>query len=85
MKKLVYLFSIVILGYSSTRETWLPVNPNYWQFNVAAQKSDKNSFLNVFKKLSKLRKTKIGKYGNFRSYVLSTWVFAFTRYVLIEK
>lgn len=76
------MFVILILGFSSKIKTWLPVNPNYWRLNVAAQKSDSNSFLHVFKALSKLRKTRIGKYGNFDSHVLSNWVFAFTRYVL---
>lgn len=40
----------------SNHITWLPVNTNYKSVNVASQQSDKESFLNLFQSLIKLRK-----------------------------
>ncbi|XP_065220879.1 alpha-glucosidase-like [Planococcus citri] len=66
-------------GFSTNRDLYLPVSPNYWRINVEDQKNDENSYYHMFKKMSNLRKTNIFKYGDFKSYVLSTWVYAFVR------
>lgn len=72
-------------GFSSNPSTWLPVNPDYWRVNVESQKEVPNSRYNMFKALSKLRKTKTLKFGNFESYVISSSIYAFSRSVWIEK
>ncbi len=41
----------------STAKPWLPVSPNYKQVNVVVESSDKNSVLNFYKQLIRLRKT----------------------------
>jgi alpha-glucosidase len=43
-------------GFSSARETWLPVAPNYKTRNVQAEAKDPQSMLNYYKLLIRLRK-----------------------------
>lgn len=43
-------------GFTSGREAWLPVNPNYKQVNVADEESDPSSLLNAFRELLRLRR-----------------------------
>ncbi len=43
-------------GFSSSSETWLPVNPNYESINVAAALEDKDSIFYTYQQLVKLRK-----------------------------
>lgn len=43
-------------GFSSARETWLPVHPNHKRVNVADEESDSQSLLNTFRSLIHLRK-----------------------------
>ena len=45
----------VSAGFSSSDKTWLDVNPNYKQINVAIQQDDPNSLLSFYKKLIHLR------------------------------
>ncbi|XP_065222465.1 maltase 2-like isoform X2 [Planococcus citri] len=66
-------------GFSTNPKTHLPVSSEYWKINVKKQKADKNSHYYIFKRMLDLRKTDVFKYGDFKSYVVSTWVFAFTR------
>ena len=42
-------------GFTSSDETWLPVNDNYKEINVQDQLEDENSILQVYKKLIHLR------------------------------
>ncbi|XP_065221389.1 maltase 2-like [Planococcus citri] len=66
-------------GFTSKYIPWLPVHPNYWKVNVEKQKSQEVSRYNMFKALSQIRKRKTMKMGNFKSYIVSEWVYAFTR------
>nr|XP_018914092.1 PREDICTED: alpha-glucosidase-like [Bemisia tabaci] len=66
-------------GFTTNDKPWLPVNPGYWRKNVKVQQQDPNSHLNIFKRLSALRKTPIIKEGTLNSYALSEWTYMFTR------
>lgn len=44
-------------GFSTAKTTWLPVAPNYTVRNVAAETKDRDSLLNYYKALIRLRKT----------------------------
>ncbi|MFC5465729.1 glycoside hydrolase family 13 protein [Lederbergia graminis] len=43
-------------GFTTANKTWLKVNPNYPNINVAEQLKDQDSILNFYKKLIRLRK-----------------------------
>lgn len=43
-------------GFSTAAQTWLPVGPDYKSVNVAAEERDKDSLLNYYKALIRLRK-----------------------------
>lgn len=66
-------------GFSNNLSTWLPVNPSYWKFNLDAQKKSPYSHYSVYKRLTKLRKTRTIQRGAFEGHVLSEWVYAFSR------
>ncbi len=51
-------------GFTEGHKTWLKVNPNYKEINVAKQEEDEDSILNFYKKMIKLRKeNKVLLYG----------------------
>lgn len=50
-------------GFSKAEETWLPVNPNYLEINLAAQKDDEDSWYNMYRTLIKIRKEPAFKFG----------------------
>lgn len=60
--------------------TWLPVNTNYQQLNLALQKSWRKSTFNYYKELSELRKDETMMGGSYASFV-ENQVFAYTRYM----
>ncbi|XP_065216738.1 maltase 1-like [Planococcus citri] len=66
-------------GFSNNSRPYLPVSLNYNQINVKKQKADENSHYNKVKKMISLRKTNVFKYGEFKSYAVSHWVYSFTR------
>ncbi|XP_065222684.1 maltase 1-like [Planococcus citri] len=66
-------------GFSTNRDLYLPLSPNYWRINVKSQKETEHSYYHMFKKIVNLRKTDTLKYGDFESYIISTWVYAFSR------
>lgn len=70
-------------GFSSNAVTWLPVNPNYRTLNVAAQLDKDKSHLEIYKKLTELRKTNTIVNGDFKLKVLSSTAFAYMR--VLEK
>lgn len=51
-------------GFSSNSSTWLPVNPNHVTINVETERAQSISYLNVYKKLVELRKSKTLQYGD---------------------
>ncbi len=55
-------------GFSSNKETWLPVSSSYKKINVEAQEKDPKSTLSLYKTLIKLRKNLIAlKIGSYES------------------
>lgn len=50
-------------GFSTARNTWLPLDSNYNQVNVESQKLNIHSHLNVFQRLIELRKRPTMRYG----------------------
>lgn len=72
--------SIYYPGFTSGRDTWLPVHPNYWLKNVRTQEQDPKSHLNIFKRLVALRKSPVITHGDFETYAPKTWVYMITRY-----
>ena len=53
-------------GFSTSKTTWLPVNPNYLRINAEAEKGDSSSVLNFYKKMIALRnQDPILCYGDF--------------------
>ncbi|CAH0386851.1 unnamed protein product [Bemisia tabaci] len=66
-------------GFTIAKKPWLPIHSNYVYKNVKSQLEDPESHLNTFKRLVKLRKTNVIRHGRFDTYVLSTWVFMYTR------
>lgn len=45
-------------GFSTANKTWLPVASNYKTVNVQVEKADPNSHLNIFKRLTTMRKSR---------------------------
>lgn len=43
-------------GFTTSDDTWIGVNPNYHEINVASQENDPDSILSFYKKLIQLRK-----------------------------
>ncbi|XP_065225150.1 maltase 1-like [Planococcus citri] len=66
-------------GFTSAEKPWLPVHPNYWQFNVETQMAHENSSLHYFKDLMSFRKTDTFKYGDLKFHIVSKWILAFSR------
>jgi oligo-1,6-glucosidase len=53
-------------GFSTSKTTWLPVNPNYSKINVEAEKADPTSILRYYQKAIALRNSDpILSYGDF--------------------
>jgi alpha-glucosidase len=59
--------------------TWLPVNPNYLQLNLAAQKEAERSHYRVYKQLVAARQHRTIQSGDLRTRVIGDRVFAFSR------
>lgn len=72
-------------GFSnSAAGTWLPVNKNYAEVNLKAQKEAEKSTYKFYKELIKLRKTDALTYGGFVSRHISDNVFMYKRSYLKE-
>jgi glycosidase len=56
-------------GFTTAKEPWFNINPNYKEINVEAALNDENSILNFYRKLLKFRKeNEIVIYGDFKQY-----------------
>lgn len=66
-------------GFSSADKTWLPVNPNYVDLNVKAQKTAEKSHLKFYQRLMNLRRHKTFQDGSLKLQALTKNVFAFVR------
>ena len=67
-------------GFSTTNNTWLPINANYKAVNVEAQMAADESHIKVYQELLKLRRTDTWRYGSYESLSLSNdRVLGFTR------
>lgn len=65
-------------------KTWLPVNDNYPDLNLARQKSLRKSTFNYYKELSELRKDETMMKGDYKSFVKNQ-VLGYTRLGYNEK
>uniref|UniRef100_A0A336KRR4 CSON014898 protein n=1 Tax=Culicoides sonorensis TaxID=179676 RepID=A0A336KRR4_CULSO len=66
-------------GFSNSNYTWLPTGPDYRKNNVEVQRSQRGSHLNIFKKLTQLRKQDILMYGTYDSYLANDDVLVIKR------
>lgn len=64
----MYKYKILDLfeGFSKNGTTWLPVNPNYWWLNVAAQRAAPTSHFKVFQTMSKARRDPVLQSGGLK-------------------
>lgn len=67
-------------GFTTSNSTWLPVNPNYENLNVAAQIMAQTSHLKVYRELAVLRKEEVFLKGNVSFPVITEDIFSFMRY-----
>ncbi len=73
-------------GFTSGEKTWMKMNPNYPNINVAKEKDDPDSILNFYKKAIALRKTnKTLTYGSFEPIQTKKSIMAFYRIYQGEK
>ncbi|GFG28461.1 hypothetical protein Cfor_11357 [Coptotermes formosanus] len=66
-------------GFSTSEDTWLPVNPNYKELNLAAQKLANQSHYHVYKQLVAARSHITIQTGSLRTRVIGDNVFSFLR------
>lgn len=66
-------------GFSTAIETWLPINPNYKQLNLKAQKNAERSHYKTYKDLVEIRRQAIFMEGSFKSLALSKNVLGYSR------
>jgi alpha-glucosidase len=66
-------------GFSTSEDTWLPVNPNYKELNLAAQKRAEWSHYHVYKQLVAARSHITIQKGNLRTGIIGDSVFSFLR------
>nr|CAD7451878.1 unnamed protein product [Timema tahoe] len=72
-------------GFSNSEVTWLPVNSNYPELNVEAQKKASVSHYHVYKLLTAARATPTIQRGDTQVEVIGDHVFAFTRSVKLRR
>ncbi|KAL0125458.1 hypothetical protein PUN28_004518 [Cardiocondyla obscurior] len=66
-------------GFSTNPKTWLPVNENYLTLNLAAQKSQKNSYYALYKTVSAMRELPAIKSGTLTTRLFGENILAFRR------
>jgi hypothetical protein len=76
----LYFIPYRVEGFSNNETTWLPVNENYKELNLEAQKAAEKSHYKVYKQLTELRKNPAIQRGETHVAALSETVLGFTRY-----
>lgn len=66
-------------GFTNGSNSWLPINPEYWHDNLVELSKNK-THLRTYRQLSNLRKIPTIVKGDLHSYILSKWVYGFSRY-----
>ncbi|XP_075236441.1 maltase 2-like isoform X2 [Lycorma delicatula] len=67
-------------GFTKAKIPWEPIHPSYWESNLKTQTSSKQkTHYQVFKSIAKLRSQSTIQRGYLNTYVISKWVFAFSR------
>nr|XP_014430282.2 neutral and basic amino acid transport protein rBAT [Pelodiscus sinensis]XP_025041634.1 neutral and basic amino acid transport protein rBAT [Pelodiscus sinensis] len=56
-------------GFSEGNISWLPVNPDYYNLNVEAQKTQRNSTLNLYRELNLLRNNELPIHRGWMCYI----------------
>jgi alpha-glucosidase len=77
--------SDLVEGFSTNDTTWLPVNDNYEELNLKAQKAAAKSHYKVYKDLTTLRKNPVIQRGETHVAAISERVLGFTRYCTFFK
>ena len=70
-------------GFSSSSSSWLPINKNHLEINVAKQDKDPNSHLGIYRRLSIIRQCQTVLHGSLEV-MAKDGIFAFTR-ILKDK
>nr|XP_018917500.1 PREDICTED: maltase A3-like [Bemisia tabaci]XP_018917501.1 PREDICTED: maltase A3-like [Bemisia tabaci] len=71
--------SSVSAGFSTNKDTWLPVHPGYWHFNFQKQLAESKSHFKIYRKLVGLTKHKVLMYGELAIIIPSDWVIMIVR------
>jgi len=71
--------AIYFKGFTEKKKSWLPVHPNYYTLNVESQKKVSTSNYNVYKKMSRLRKTETLKNGDLQTYNITKSIYILKR------
>jgi glycosidase len=68
-------------GFTSLRynQTWLPIHPNYFAVNLQRERSMRQGTYKYFQSLTKLRKGRVLREGNFDFKIINEDVFAYSR------
>lgn len=69
-------------GFSRADHTWLPVNPNYVELNLDAEKAAGKSHYKFYQRLMEIRKLDTFQYGDLKIVALNQNVFAYVRELL---
>lgn len=76
---MILYWNVSVTGFTNgTNGTWLPVNPDYWHENLVMLSKFK-SHLRTYRQLARLRQIPTIIKGDLHVYVLSKWVFGFSR------
>ena len=69
----------LIIGFTNGSNTWLPINTNYKEINVAAQKKATHSHLNFYQHVTKIRQEETFKKGGITFPLYDDSTFSFIR------
>ena len=72
-------------GFSNADRTWLPVNPNYVDLNLKAEKVADKSHFKFYQRVMELRKLDTFQYGDLKILALNQNVFAYVRDLLDKE